>query len=456
MRLRLSLVGTLMLAATTAAGSDPGALAQAVAPYIDDQTVAIAHVDVARIRLDAIEAMILKVVRSVETQPTAEDGAESRIRAAKRTAERWIADFTKAGGRDLYAIASVADMPEAELPFIVVPLAFGADARAIAGLLCSGSADGPTTCPADDRSGPYPDMICERVGDNVFLGSRSAFERIRDGKPASRPEIAKAFAAVGDAAVQIALVPTADSRRVIEEILPTLPEQIGGGPVTAITRGLLWAAVGIDTHPEPALRLVIQSPDPDAAGALQKVIDRILDRGGKEAAGLAGAPGLDKVLAALRPTRAGNRLTLAVDPQTLTTAVVETLSPSLRRARLLAKRTVSMANMKGIMAALIVWSSDHKNQWPGHLQTLVDAGMIPPQMLVNPAQPDRKVAYVYVRPAVPLNKVDPLSIVLYEAHDTWGDGINVAFADGHVEFLRDRPKFEDLLARTAGRSTTTE
>ena len=30
------------------------------------------------------------------------------------------------------------------------------------------------------------------------------------------------------------------------------------------------------------------------------------------------------------------------------------------------------------------------------------------------------------------------TVILYEAFDKWGDGINVAFADGHVEFVKDQ------------------
>ncbi len=41
------------------------------------------------------------------------------------------------------------------------------------------------------------------------------------------------------AAVRLLILPSADSRRVLEELLPRFPEELGGGPITDLTRGLL-------------------------------------------------------------------------------------------------------------------------------------------------------------------------------------------------------------------------
>ncbi|MGB9626825.1 MAG: H-X9-DG-CTERM domain-containing protein [Phycisphaerae bacterium] len=43
--------------------------------------------------------------------------------------------------------------------------------------------------------------------------------------------------------------------------------------------------------------------------------------------------------------------------------------------------------------------------------------------------------------------VDAQSLVLYEAFDTWGRGTNVAYGDGHVEFVTDKTKFDAMLAK---------
>jgi prepilin-type processing-associated H-X9-DG protein len=33
------------------------------------------------------------------------------------------------------------------------------------------------------------------------------------------------------------------------------------------------------------------------------------------------------------------------------------------------------------------------------------------------------------------------SVVIYEHYEQWGDGINVGFGDGHVEFMKDEAEF---------------
>jgi hypothetical protein len=43
----------------------------------------------------------------------------------------------------------------------------------------------------------------------------------------------------------VVFVASADTRKGIEESLPELPKELGGGDVKTLTRGLAWAAVGV-------------------------------------------------------------------------------------------------------------------------------------------------------------------------------------------------------------------
>jgi prepilin-type processing-associated H-X9-DG protein len=40
------------------------------------------------------------------------------------------------------------------------------------------------------------------------------------------------------------------------------------------------------------------------------------------------------------------------------------------------------------------------------------------------------------------------SVLIYENHTTWDDGINVAFADGHVEWVTTEKDFKQMLDQT--------
>jgi len=292
-------------------------------------------------------------------------------------------------------------------------------------------------------------MVCEQVNHAMFAGSRRTLERLRGMKPAPRPELATAFETAGNAPAQVLVLPTSDNRRVIEEMIPTLPEEIGGGPVTAITRGLIWATMALEMKPAVSCRIVIQSQDAEAAQALKGVFDRVVGEAGKQMAKLTRTDNLelDKLLAALRPTVRRDRLTLDIDAQSLATTISRALAPPLEQARLRSRRAASASTLKQLMAGIYMYAADHKNQLPKNLQALVDGKYISPKQLISPLQPDREDAYVYIRPAAPLNKVDPQSLILYEAFDTWGEGTNVAFGDGHVEFVGDKAKFDAMLAK---------
>ncbi len=66
--------------------------------------------------------------------------------------------------------------------------------------------------------------------------------------------------------------------------------------------------------------------------------------------------------------------------------------------------------------------------------------------LVNPRRPGEAVGWIYRRPD---GKVaDPSgTVVLYEPLDPWDDGVNVGFADGHVQFMSDRAGLEKMIAK---------
>ena len=46
-------------------------------------------------------------------------------------------------------------------------------------------------------------------------------------------------------------------------MMPNLPKELGGGPITTITRGLSWTAIGLTPDPEPSVQLVVQGKDAD-------------------------------------------------------------------------------------------------------------------------------------------------------------------------------------------------
>src|SRR5207249_10501690 len=166
--------------------------------------------------------------------------------------------------------------------------------------------------------------------------------RLKNLKPEDRPELAKAFAAAGDTAIQALLIPSKENRKVIEEIMPKLPQELGGGPITIVTRGALWAAVGADLPPKLSLRETIQSSDTEAAKKLCDLIARFYQGVGEEGSPNQKArdlfPGWDKLVEQLTPKVEGDRLVVALEEKD----VAATLKPIVARVRDTAEHKLSV------------------------------------------------------------------------------------------------------------------
>ena len=111
------------------------------------------------------------------------------------------------------------------------------------------------------------------------------------------------------------------------------------------------------------------------------------------------------------------------------------LLPSLARARGMAKRTVSAANLRSIGVALYTYATENDDKFPPDLQTLVDSGAISEQTLRSPLdESDATSSYIYI--SGQSTEVDQRNVIAYENpenHDN--EGTNVLFADSHVEFM---------------------
>ena len=279
-------IALTLAVALPAAAADSGGPARAIAPYLDEQTFAVVRLDLSALDTGAA---------------VKEFGPFGGIDAAgakelQTSADRWLADFKKAGGRDVYLVFSLADLPD--VPFLIAPLAAGGDAKALAALFRF-------------QAGPFQGG--ERLGDVVFAGSALARERLRALKPAERPELAGAFAAAGAGPAQVAIIPPRHLVRVFEEMMPILPKEAGSVSGKALTRGLRWAALGLDAPPKLALRLTVQSHDAAAAKTFGQDLPRMLKALGAQKEVREALPGFEKVAAAVAPKVADDRVVLSLE-----------------------------------------------------------------------------------------------------------------------------------------------
>ena len=306
---------------------------RAIAPFVDEQTIIVAHADLTRIDANALLSWVAEVGRLEAKE----------IEESRRDSRGWLADFSKAGGKELYVVVSLADVPP-EPPLVVVPLAAGADAQAVRRVL--------------GRVKDFEQFHFEKLGQALIGGSEGARKRLRGAKPAARPELASAFAAAGDTTVQLLLLPTPDTRRVINELLPMLPPQAGGGSTRPLTHGLLWAAAGVDLSPKPSLRLVIQSPDAESAGKLKDLLVNILKALAEQREVRDFLPDIGRLIEAIKPRMEQDRLTLSLGDKELR-AFLPTL---VRRTYQDAQRRVVVNKLKQLAIAMHNYADTFKGR----------------------------------------------------------------------------------------------
>jgi len=331
----------LLAAGTAVAGEqfDPAARAKTVAPFIDEQTVLISRVDVSRLEVDPLVDKAVELIRDIVPEARADlDRFREEEQQARAQMKKLQAAFRQAGGKEVYLLFSVADVDfhRETVPFLIVPLGEGADEKTLAAMFREAHLE-----------------VQERLGDVLFVGSRQTLTRLKALRPSPRLEIAEAFKAAGDTTAQALLLPPKYAARVIEEMLPQLPKEIGGGPSTAITHGLLWAAVSADPPPKMSLRLVIQSRDPQSAAAFREKWIAALQLLGKQKEVRERIPTFDKIVTLLTPQVQADRLTLTFDEERQGIAsLISLLKAPIAEARAAAMRAQSMNNLKQIAVAM--------------------------------------------------------------------------------------------------------
>lgn len=437
----------LTLAATpivrAAEKSDPAALAKTIAPYLDEGTLFVAHADMTRVNLLPAVTRVKELFPRIGT-PAEQAAAMADVDRAVAGAQKWIADFTKAGGRDIFAVVSMSGFPDSPL-LIAVPVEKGGDAQAIVKLL------GP---PADNAD----PTAQAQVRDNVILWARKpTLDHLATLKPTSYPDLPKVFEAAGDSAIQALYVPSPDTRKVLAEMLPNPQEGPFANAGSSISKELIWIAQGMNLAPKLSLNMVMQTPDAASAAALSDTLNRGIDLGKQmmvrevkrwpEAGRLLGDA--DALAKAFTPAVTGDRLTLQLDTDNAL-KLSGFILPAMAKAREQSLRVRSLSNLKQITMACIMYANEHKDQFPPDLETVRKINELPPEILRNPRAADKAIGYVYLQP-MRGNIAPAEQIVAYEAFDQPPSSIAAAFADGHAEIM-DYPSFAKALAESKARN----
>jgi len=295
--------------------------------------VAVLHVDLARMPVDALFAKALEILPELANV----------LGGARKDIDKLLNELEPVAGKELYVVLSLADvgLSAPNEPLIALSLKPDADEKAIAKVF------------------DHPLVAKKRVGRFLVIAAPETMKRLEGLKPEPRPELAAAFEAAGDTGAQVLLFVPAYARRVIEELMPELPKEVGGGPSTVITRGIQWIALGGDVAPQLSGRLVIQSQDAQAAEALRSKWVEGFKLVGQYKEVRQFVPQFDQLAALLTPKLDGSRMRIAFDAQAVG-RLLDALKAPIAAARAGAQRDQAMNQLRQICLAVLNYEHEHK------------------------------------------------------------------------------------------------
>ncbi|MHC4558122.1 MAG: DUF4190 domain-containing protein [Planctomycetota bacterium] len=133
------------------------------------------------------------------------------------------------------------------------------------------------------------------------------------------------------------------------------------------------------------------------------------------------------------------------------------LMPALARTRQIAFRMVCGTNMSGLSKAMMIYANDYDDQYPTPdkwCDLLIEYCEVTPKSFICKGAPKGPSNYAINENIAQLGtSTQPDIVLLFETHPGWnqvggpdilttdnhqGDGCNVAFVDGHVQFVKAR------------------
>jgi hypothetical protein len=328
---------TLALLLLSAQNEPATAKIATIAPFVGEEVMAILHMDLAAIDVERdVKAMLGGLADDRDIQQGLPVMAQT-LNALRQT-----------GAGDAYLLVDPLELPG--VPTIVMPAARDPNAlrEILAGLLAKAG----------------PPVAVEVVRGAVVAGSPESVKRLHQPQPV-RKGLVQALAAAGDAPLAAVLLPSDAQRRALEEAVPELPRELGGGSIAPFSEGLQWAVATIRTRPTVEFHLLAQASDAKSAEQMHALINRLLDAIPQLVPPGSAPEALTQRLARLRPELKGDQLVLRLDVEEAVAMIVEPVTA----ARQAARRAQSSNNLKQIGLAMHNFHDVHGSFPPAYLKT---------------------------------------------------------------------------------------
>jgi len=438
-------------ALASAAVAVPFTVAQAAPPlpddFINDEVMMIAVFDLAQVNPGAIDATGRGVIEHIP-----EFGEMiGKVRADHEA-------FVNAGGR--YIVIAAADDESddlwAFLPFAGVFVDAEQCDEAVLTEIIRRHATEFTTEAAIERQG---DWLLVFKPDRRKLTHRDEKDPLPE-IPTVDPERAERFrttyAALDGRSVGIMMIPTADVHREAEEEFAADMDGMEGmegmedSPIAIpyLLAGALAMHGWADLGHNPSVTGVVELADATKASQLATIVQSLpnfmaeqmaqmeeMFEGGEMPAEITLSM---RVMQSITCVQAGSKVTVSIGQSKLR-PILDLAGPILKKQRDEAREYQAASQSRQIGMALIMYASNHEDQWPDSLDALVEKGQMTREeldaLLTHPTTGEKN-AFKYVKPDKPMSELEnpATTPVLYELKNGAIDPEGyIMYADGHVE-----------------------
>lgn len=341
----LVLISAILTSATTHAADpkfDPEAAAKAIAPFLDEETFLVAHIDLRRVDTKQFTNWSDLLPGTIEQK-----------KANVEFAKLWLDTLVQKGGRELFVVYGPSNFPFE--PCLMVPISDSPPQRKDLFDLIR-------------QVYPGDDVHWRNLHGFLCVGRKPALDRLSEAKATPRPELAKAFASCGDSVAQMAFLPSAQTRKIFEEVSPLLPQELGGGTIQLLTKGMRWATISLGDAPKSRLLLRVQTTDGPTAqkigGKIMNGLRLVEDQLEKDQSdeGKLAHQLYKRVFPWIRPKVEDDQLLMGHDLEAIVPEIVKFLKAAQPN-----ERSISQNNMKQMLLACHNFASTFEDRFPGNI-----------------------------------------------------------------------------------------
>jgi hypothetical protein len=281
----------------------------AVAPYIDEGTFLVVRLDTEKVDKEALgtymEEAINAMFQKLPIPPNQRGAVQGQVMAQVEVAKTWLTSMAEAGGKRVYVLMDSTDLANGnDDPIVIVPFGEGGDAEKIKALFPA--VGGNTSAEALEHA--------------VVFSRKPEVERVKThaadnaGKAKLNPQLVKAFASAGDVPLRVAYSPSEASRKWMEENFPNLPEEIGGGETSVLSRGVKYAFASVSQKPKTQAKITLKCEDAEKAKGVMGTIEKAMAKLKEQIPAGDGKEFAEKQLDGMKPKLAGDTITTSIDP----------------------------------------------------------------------------------------------------------------------------------------------